>query len=1079
MTTYVARRMAAGARVRSLAENAGLALAGDVASKLGSFLALAVAARLLSIGQFAVLGVCLAALTIMTSALDAGASVLLARDGAGDPRGRGALLRGAARDRLPLAVIVVLVGLLVGGASGHSAEGLWTALAACAGAASLMATAMFRAAQDLMPEAIQRLSAAVLGLVALAVLLPVHPTATAALAAAAIGTVLTAPIVAHQLRAVATSGRPVERWSTLRDAAPLAGLALGAIVYYRAPILMLGALAPANETARFTVAAAIGFGLLAIPNAITTGLLPRLSAMPDPRERCAVARGALRWTVLLTAFSGIAVTTFAPWLLALLFGTGYREAAGPLVAMLAAGVMIGVSGLIGTVLVAERDIRPLVVQVLASLLVNVALALVLVPSHGAWGAAMATLGAEALALALLARTARRTMPGLLQLPGLRPIGLGAMALWEALTAAGSDGVLRLFFGAASAGLVVAADARLAELVGTQLRSLATRVGVLRASVAGGLVALGMLGVWAAVTGYGLRVISDSPTFLAIIPQLAARPLTSVSPFLESGFVADPHATPYTQLLAALWGHSAATGSDGRLVPDPIGLSRLLALAGIVVAVALLAALFWWVRRQAGSRAAWISIPVLLTLFGPAEIIWAGDLSFHAFLYGGYLPQTLAMALLLGTLIALDGPPTRWRYLLGTLGVGTTLAVHPFSGALLCALVAATGCIAAARRTEGWEMGGWCLILGFGLAVAWPAYSIDAALAETGVRGHWFVGACALVPALVRGVPRSVWARPAGCRAVARRLDERRAWSLLAVLGLATVSVVAVVQVWEFLAPPSDPLIHSKHLSLYWVEDRWRWPFLLGAGAVGLAGLARLALRGRPLPALWFGGCLAVGVAGAAGAPLPVWWRFILFCQVPLAAGMATWLAEAGNGRTRRLAIGGLGFSLAFRVATLLMLPGTITYLGTPLQPAYGLGQIVPRTPGLVASDPFTSYLVPATTGQKVLVVTKAHVGSRRELDAAKDGYKLLHRFFAGADWWEAAREMYRRGVRYVVIEKHTSLLPATLEDFSTGPTPLIRTVIDRRALGTYFYRNNRVGRLVHDGSPYVVYALSPTKLGLR
>ena len=28
------------------------------------------------------------------------------------------------------------------------------------------------------------------------------------------------------------------------------------------------------------------------------------------------------------------------------------------------------------------------------------------------------------------------------------------------------------------------------------------------------------------------------------------------------------------------------------------------------------------------RAAWISIPVLLTLFGPAHVIWASDLTVH-------------------------------------------------------------------------------------------------------------------------------------------------------------------------------------------------------------------------------------------------------------------------------------------------------------------------------------------------------------------------------------------------------------------------------------------------------------------
>src|SRR5262249_5665103 len=236
------------------------------------------------------------------------------------------------------------------------------------------------------------------------------------------------------------------------------------------------------------------------------------------------------------------------------------------------------------------------------------------------------------------------------------------------------------------------------VVAGRARALAQRIGVLRASVLGGLALLGLFAAWASATGYPLRVISDTPGFLAIIPQLASAPLTHVSPFLASGSVENPHATPYTQLVALVWDRLAHHGADGRPVPDPVGLSHVLGVAGIMVAVALFVAVFWWVRRQSGSRAAWIAIPVLLLVFGPAEVIWAGAFSLHSFLYGPFLPQTLAMALLLGTLIALDGPPGRVRYALGTLGVATTLTVHSFTGALLCALVAASGAIAALRRT---------------------------------------------------------------------------------------------------------------------------------------------------------------------------------------------------------------------------------------------------------------------------------------------------------------------------------------------------------------------------------------------
>src|SRR5262249_18140398 len=289
-------------------------------------------------------------------------------------------------------------------------------------------------------------------------------------------------------------------------------------------------------------AAAIGFGVLAVPNAITTGLLPRISATTDGQERLRVSRVALRWTVLLSAFTGIALTAVAPALLGLVFGPEYRAAPGPLVGLLVAGVMIGMSGLAGTVLIAEGAVRPLLVQVAASLVANLVLALTLIPAFGAWGAAAATLGAEALALALIVRASAVEAPGLFTMPGPRVVILGGAALVEALVAATSTGAARVAVAAlAAGGLVVGADAELWGVVAGRARALAQRIGVLRASVLGGLALLGLFAAWASATGYPLRVISDTPGFLAIIPQLASAPLTHVSPFLASGSAENPHA----------------------------------------------------------------------------------------------------------------------------------------------------------------------------------------------------------------------------------------------------------------------------------------------------------------------------------------------------------------------------------------------------------------------------------------------------------------------------------------------------------------------------------------------------------
>ncbi len=653
-----------------------------------------------------------------------------------------------------------------------------------------------------------------------------------------------------------------------------------------------------------------------------------------------------------------------------------------------------------------------------------------------------------------------------------------------------------------------------------------RAGVLRGAVLAAVAGLLALEGWGILVDYGLRVTSDTPTFLALLREQALHPFAAVSPFLAAPGLETSHATPYMQTLAWIWDTFVARhDATGAPIAEPVAAYRLLAVSGVVVTVVALHAFFVWARHEAGHRTAWLSVPVLLLLFGPAHVIWAGDLTLHGFLYASFYPQTLALAFLLYALVVLDRPRPRIATGGGALAVAATMVVHPFTGALLAFLLAANGAVLVARGRPEWRRGSVALVAGFALASLWPAYSLDHALAVAGPSGMLLVAACAAVPFAVRGF---VLASPA--RALVRWLSDAslrlaastRLVYVLAAAGLALALALAVAQLWLLLQPNPDPLVHSNRLALYWVEDRWRWPLMFAAGAVGLAGLMRLAARGRPLSIVWFASCYLVGVAGIAGAPLPVWWRFLLFCQLPLAVGVADALVTSERVRrtlrsllafacaaklltllarrppalrlpaavaipslpTPRTSSGALGsvvaatlaFVLAFKLVTLLALPQRLTYFGSGLQDAYKLGDVVPTSPGLVATDPFTAYYIPGVTGHHVLSVTKAHVGSAEELAASEAGYDLLRAYATGPRWWQAAQAMWRRGVRYVVVQKQTSLQPQTLADFSTGPTPLVRSKADRRWLGTYFYRNNRVGTVLHDSPTYVVYRLDRRKL---
>src|SRR5207248_8646744 len=69
-------------------------------------------------------------------------------------------------------------------------------------------------------------------------------------------------------------------------------LAAASLVYARSGTILLGALSDAKQTAAYTLASTFALGLLLIPNAITTGLLPRLSTEPSALHRRRLTRRA-------------------------------------------------------------------------------------------------------------------------------------------------------------------------------------------------------------------------------------------------------------------------------------------------------------------------------------------------------------------------------------------------------------------------------------------------------------------------------------------------------------------------------------------------------------------------------------------------------------------------------------------------------------------------------------------------------------------------------------------------------------------------------------------------------------------
>ena len=400
---------------RGVAQNSALVLAAEIASKAGVLAVVLIAARALTEAEFALLATGLACAALLTALLDLGSGTLLARDGARAEEERGWLFRALAEGRAPAAAALFVAAPLVGLALGAAAAGFAVAVLAVSTAAVLSLLGFYRSAQDTRPEALQKLACAILSAASVALCCLLLPRADAVLAALALSTLATLLVLGVHARRAADYSRRINPASALRRAAPIGLLALATVAYYRSGTLALAAIANPHETAVFTVAASVAFGLLMLPNAITTALLPHLSAEAERELFIASARRGLVWTLALAVPVSIGAAAAGPVLLPLVLGSQYADAAGPF-ALLCIGIpVIAASGVIGIAFLSIGRIRLLAVQVGCTLAVNVAALAVLVPTLGATGASLATVLCELAGLVLLVHASRRELPGLVDL----------------------------------------------------------------------------------------------------------------------------------------------------------------------------------------------------------------------------------------------------------------------------------------------------------------------------------------------------------------------------------------------------------------------------------------------------------------------------------------------------------------------------------------------------------------------------------------------------------------------------------------------------------------------------------------
>ncbi len=196
----------------------------------------------------------------------------------------------------------------------------------------------------------------------------------------------------------------------LGDSLPLALSGVFIIFYSRLDVVLLEILGRSHaEIGWYAAAARVVDGLGILPGLVAAALLPVLASLAG-REPLALARlyrQGLRLVLLLGLPAALGLWLVRQPLTELVFGTAYAPTAGVFLWLAPNLALIFVNYLQLTVLTALGRQRLGALATALALVVNVALNLWWIPSHGILGAAAATLGTEVALLLACAYLVRR------------------------------------------------------------------------------------------------------------------------------------------------------------------------------------------------------------------------------------------------------------------------------------------------------------------------------------------------------------------------------------------------------------------------------------------------------------------------------------------------------------------------------------------------------------------------------------------------------------------------------------------------------------------------------------------------
>jgi O-antigen/teichoic acid export membrane protein len=179
--------------------------------------------------------------------------------------------------------------------------------------------------------------------------------------------------------------------SFVRRGAPVS-LANGiALLNYRVDLLVVTAMLPLAAVGRYSVSIAMGESLLILSRAVSTGVYAPIIALPNEQSAILVARGVRHAIILLLAGS-VALVAGGLLLLPPVFGSTFSASLLPLVLLLPGVIALGAGTEFLRIYFLIRLERSRVYLMTATLamIINLVLAVALIPPLGLAGAALST-----------------------------------------------------------------------------------------------------------------------------------------------------------------------------------------------------------------------------------------------------------------------------------------------------------------------------------------------------------------------------------------------------------------------------------------------------------------------------------------------------------------------------------------------------------------------------------------------------------------------------------------------------------------------------------------------------------------